>query len=256
MLQIGDVLGGIYEITEKIGSGGGGIIFKANHLRMEKTVALKLIKEDVKGIIENRAEVDILKNLKNDFLPQVLDFVEDNNDVYTVMEFIEGQDLSVLVKSGKQFDEKNVIKYAVQLCGAVEYLHSQNPPIIHSDIKPANIMLTPSDKICLIDFNISSITNGDRAYSMGGSKGFAAPEQFRKIIDVPLSVDDFHEQTRFISDDELAETMVDNDITATLIDDKTELLENEYQMDSVRNDLTAKTKNVSKAYIDTRTDIY
>ena len=124
MLQIGNVLGGNYEITEKIGSGGGGIIFKATHLRMGKTVALKLIKENVKGIIENRAEVDILKNLKNDYLLQVLDFVEDNDDVYTVMEYIEGQDLHALVKSGKRFDEKSVIKYASQLCSAVEYLHS------------------------------------------------------------------------------------------------------------------------------------
>ena len=241
MLKAGDVLGGIYEITENIGSGGGGIIFKANHLRMQKPVALKLIKDNIKGIIENRAEVDILKNLKNDHLPQVLDFVEDNGDVYTVMEFIEGSDMKKLIVSGKQFDEKSAAKYAVQLCSAVEYLHSQTPPIIHSDIKPANIMLTTDDKICLIDFNISSVSDGNGAYSVGGSKGFAAPEQFRKIIDVPVTVDEFHEETRFVGQD----------------DDETELLE-ETAADNSSNFTagTVKTKNISKAYVDVRTDIY
>ena len=240
MLKTGDILGGIYEITENIGSGGGGIVFRANHLRMQKPVALKLIKDDVKGILENRAEVDILKNLKNDYLPQVIDFVEDNGDVYTVMEFIEGKDFKSLVMSGRQFDEKSVTKYALQLCSAVEYLHSQTPPIIHSDIKPANIMLTPEDKICLIDFNISSVSDGSGAYSAGGSRGFAAPEQFKKIIDVPAAADEFHEETRFIGQD----------------DDETEIIGTESMASTGTGTSTAGTKNVSKAYVDTRTDIY
>lgn len=248
MLNVGDTLGGIYEITEKIGSGGGGIIFKANHLRMKKTVAIKLIKDNVKNILENRAEVDLLKNLKNDYLPQVLDFVEDNNDVYTVMEFIEGENFKQLISAGKTYDKKSVQKYAVQLCEAVEYLHSQNPPIIHSDIKPANIMLTPNDRICLIDFNISSVSDGAGAYSVGGSAGYAAPEQFKKIIEVPVEVDEFREETRFIDEE----------------DDPTEILDANDNSDVSVNSNTSpssvivknETKKVGKAYIDTRTDIY
>lgn len=248
MLNVGDTLGGIYEITEKIGSGGGGIIFKANHLRMKKPVAIKLIKDNVKNILENRAEVDLLKNLKNDYLPQVLDFVEDNNDVYTVMEFIEGENFKQLISAGKTYDKKSVQKYAVQLCEAVEYLHSQNPPIIHSDIKPANIMLTPDDRICLIDFNISSVSDGAGAYSVGGSAGYAAPEQFKKIIEVPVEVDEFREETRFIDED----------------DDPTEILDAYDNSDVSVNSNTSpssvivknETQKVGKAYIDTRTDIY
>lgn len=239
MLRTGDILNGTYEIQERLGAGGGGVIFKAYHLRMQKMVALKLIKDDVKSFIENRSEVDILKNLKNDHLPQVLDFIENGNDIYTVMEFIEGTDFKKLISEGEIYDEKSVRSYALQLCSAVEYLHSQTPPIIHSDIKPANIMLTPDGKICLIDFNISAVSDGNGALSMGGSKGFAAPEQFRRLINAPVNVDSFHEETRFVSEE-----------------DATELFNDNKQPTENFSTTSAKTKNVSKAYIDIRTDIY
>lgn len=238
MLQIGEVLDNTYEIQDRIGSGGGGIIFKAYHKRMKKTVAIKLIKEDVKGLLENRSEVDILKNLKNEYLPQVLDFISSENNVYTVMEFVEGSNFQQLIRCGKRFSEKKVKKYALQLCNALEYLHNQNPPIIHSDIKPSNIMLTPSDNICLIDFNISTLSSEKGALSIGGSKGFAAPEQYKKIVkNIPVTDDGFHEEARFLTDDE------------------TELLVNVNESIQL-SFYTAKTKNINCAYIDIRSDIY
>lgn len=236
MITKGQVLNDTYEIIERMGSGGGGIIYKAYHRRMQKYVAIKLIKDEIKGNLNIRSEVDMLKNLKNDFLPQVIDFVEDGNDVYTVMEFIEGQNFKQLIYGGRKFDEKQVRKYAVQLCRAVKYLHSQNPPIIHSDIKPANVMLTPQDNICLIDFNISMLSNNGIAAAIGGSQGFAAPEQFKRIINAPAYVDDFHEETRFI----------DNDETEILLDSEF----------SAKQTSKMKTKNTAVAFIDTRTDIY
>lgn len=235
MIQIGQILSDTYAVVEQINSGSGGIIYKAYHRRMKKNVAIKLIKEEIKTDCNVRLEIDILKNLKNDFLPQVIDFVEDGNDVYTVMEFIEGSNFKQLIQSGKSFSEERVRKYAIQLCSAVGYLHKQTPPIIHSDIKPANIMLTPQDNICLIDFNISTIINNGTAYSKGGSAGFAAPEQFRQIISAPNIIDDFHEETRF----------VDSDETEILLDDEVPSMSP-----------CALTKNVSRAFVDTRTDIY
>lgn len=235
MIQIGQILNDTYAVTERINSGSGGIIYKAYHRRMQKNVAVKLIKDEIKSDFNVRLEIDTLKNLKNDFLPQVIDFVEDGNDVYTVMEFIEGSNFKQLVQSGKSFSEERVRKYAIQLCSAVGYLHKQTPPIIHSDIKPANIMLTPQDNICLIDFNISTIINNGTAYAKGGSAGFAAPEQFRQIISAPNIIDDFHEETRFIDSDE----------TEILLDDEVPSMSP-----------CALTKNVSRAFVDTRTDIY
>ena len=200
MIQTGQILNDTYEVLESLGSGTGGIIFKAYHKRMKKYVAIKLIKNELRDKTDIRLEIDVLKNLKHEFLPQVIDFFEAENDVYTVIEFIEGKNFKQLVKEGHTFTEEQVRKYGMQLCSAVEYLHSQNPPIIHSDIKPANIMLTPKDNICLIDFNISTISSNGIAVSKGGSMSFAAPEQFRRIIDIPEIQDDFREETRFMGE--------------------------------------------------------
>ena len=71
MLKPEQILNDTYKIIEQIGSGGGGIIYKAYHLRMRKDVAIKLIKNDINGKINNRSEVDVLKNLKNDYLPRL-----------------------------------------------------------------------------------------------------------------------------------------------------------------------------------------
>lgn len=214
---------------------------------MRKFVAIKLIKDDIKGELRNRSEVDVLKNLKNDYLPQVIDFVEDGNDVYTVMEFIEGKNFKQLIGEGRTFTEAQVRKYALQLCTAVKYLHSQVPPIIHSDIKPANIMLTPQDDICLIDFNISTIADNGIANVQGGSQYFGAPEQFKCLVNIPEVIDEFREETRFLSEAE--ETVYTGE------NDETELISNTYPpADSHVS--KQKTKNIGKAYIDIRTDIY
>lgn len=236
MIETDQILNDTYKIISRIGSGGGGTVYKAYHKRMQKYVAIKLIKDEIKGGINNRSEVDSLKNLKSDYLPQVLDFVEDGDDVYTVMEFIEGENFRQIIESGRYFTEKQVKKYALQLCTAVEYLHNHIPVIIHSDIKPANIMLTPEDNICLIDFNISMMSKSGAAEAMGGSKNFAAPEQFRKIITAPAVIDGFHEETRYIVDD-VTEIISDTGIITA-------------------KSATSKTKNISRAVIDTRTDIY
>lgn len=183
MINIGDILNDTYEIIDTIGSGGGGVVYKANHLRMDRTVIIKLIKNNIKSSIETRLEVDILKQLKHPYLPQVYDYYEDDNKIYSVMEFIEGQNLNQLISSGKKFTEEEIRKYSIQLCEAVEYLHNHNPKIIHSDIKPTNVMITNDGNLCLIDFNISSIANvSGKAYTIGSSKGYAAPEQTRKIM--------------------------------------------------------------------------
>ena len=76
MLEKGSVLNQTYCLIEQIGSGGGGIVYKAYHKRLRKYVVVKEIRDCVKGILESRAEVDILKNLAHTYLPQVYDFLE------------------------------------------------------------------------------------------------------------------------------------------------------------------------------------
>lgn len=178
-LATGTVLENTYEIIGEIGAGGGGVVFRARHLRLQTDVVVKKIKDEVRGKINARQEADILKNLKHPCLPRVYDFIETEDGVYTVMDFIEGEDLDTAVKTQGKFSYKQVKKWAEQLGSALDYLHSQKPPIIHSDIKPANVMLTKDGDVCLIDFNISLAMGGTMESAVGISVGFSPPEQYR-----------------------------------------------------------------------------
>ena len=182
MLQQGTRLNDVYTLMEPLGSGGGGGVYKAYHERLQKYVVVKEIKDRVKGILESRAEVDILKELKHANLPQVYDFLEINGEIYTVMDFVPGESLDKALEHNHSFDSRTVYKWALQLADALRHLHSQEPPIIHSDIKPANVMLTPKGDVCLIDFNISLAFDKGMRTSIGISGGYSPPEQHPDFI--------------------------------------------------------------------------
>lgn len=177
-LQVGTCLNHMYTLIEEIGSGGGGIIYKAYHENLKKYVVVKQIKDVAKELLNSRAEADILKNLRNTYLPQVYDFLEIDGEIFTVIDFIEGESLDKALAKEGHFQYKEVLKWAGQLAEALAYLHSQIPPVIHSDIKPANIMLTPKRDICLIDFNISMAFDKSVRTSAGISEGYSPPEQY------------------------------------------------------------------------------
>ena len=178
-LKAGTILENTYQIVEEIGSGGGGIVFRARHLRLNTDIVVKKIKDEVFGKIDMEQEAKILKNLKHSYLPKVYDFIVTEDGVYTVMDFIHGENLDEAVKHHGKYPQKQVLKWAEQLGEALQYLHSQKPPIIHSDIKPANIMLTKEGNLCLIDFNIALAMGGEMESAVGISAGFSPPEQYR-----------------------------------------------------------------------------
>ena len=167
-----------YEVIAQIGMGNSGIVYKARHRNLDKFVVLKKIKANAINIADNRAEADVLKNLKHAYMPQVMDFVEDNGDIYTVMEFISGNSFKQYLDAGTAFPEKSEIIWMKQVAATLCYLHNQKPPIIHSDLKPGNIMLTNSGNVCLIDFNIS-FSLGGNGFVNGYTKNYASPEQIR-----------------------------------------------------------------------------
>lgn len=183
MIQNGEILDGIYQIIREIGRGGTGVIYLAEHLRLHKKVVVKKIKDNFVGQVNGRAEVDILKCLHHTCLPQVYDFLVINNSVYTVMEYIEGNDLQYYLDKGYQFPEQLLYNWLLQLSEVLEYLHSQTPSILHSDIKPSNLMVTKDYRICLIDFNIS--LDGENAKDVQGvSDWYAAPEQYERAQEI------------------------------------------------------------------------
>lgn len=175
MFKNGDILQNRYQILQEIGAGGIGVIFLAQDLNLEKYVVVKKIKENFVENLETRSEVDILKNLHHTYLPQVYDFFQNGKEVYTVMDYIQGCDLQQYLQQGIRVPQQTIVRWLNQLLEVLSYLHGQKPPIYHCDIKPANIMITPDNDVCLIDFNIS--LGDDEKMLKGLSRWYSAPEQ-------------------------------------------------------------------------------
>lgn len=175
-----NTIAGLYEVKSQIGSGGGGIVYLGHHMRLDKTVVLKADKRKLSIKKEAlRREVDLLKDLSHMFIPQVYDFVQENNVVYTVMDYIDGRSLDKVIADQIVLPQKDVIKWACQLLEALVYLHSRPPHgILHGDIKPSNIMLRSNGDICLIDFNIALALGEEGAVKVGFSRGYASPEHY------------------------------------------------------------------------------
>lgn len=166
-----------YDEIKPINSGGGGIIYQGIHKRLKRKVVLKKIRSDRVSIIGSEREMKILMSLKHTYLPGIVDFWAYEDEVYTVMEFIEGKSFQELLNEGRVFSEKEVIKWTRQLAEVLEYLHNSEQHIIHSDIKPANLMLTPQNNICLIDFNVSVLQGGGEDETIGYSPSYSPVEQ-------------------------------------------------------------------------------
>ena len=181
IIQPGTVLGNTYVVQDQIGSGGGGLIYRAYHQRLRTTVVIKQIKDNIRDLVNVRAEVDLLKGLRHSNLPQVYDFLEIGGNIYTVMEYIPGENLGKHLEKYGPYSQELILRWAEQLTDALVYLHTRKPPIIHSDIKPENIMLTPDGSVCLIDFNISGLAQNGRIQSVGISPGYSPPEQYTSL---------------------------------------------------------------------------
>lgn len=174
MLYRDMIVDNTYQVCEEIGAGGMGVIFLAYHIRLGKYVVMKKIKNPTAQISMLRNEVDILKSLHHQYLPQVYDFISFEGDLYTIIDYIEGYDLKYYIDNGIEITEGQLIKWLRQLCEVLEYLHTHEPRILHTDIKPANIIVQPSGDICLIDFGISLL--GDDQIK-GLSYEYSSPEQ-------------------------------------------------------------------------------
>ena len=169
MLNKGDIVDNTYLIDSIIGQGALGVVYKAYHMRLQKYVVLKRIKSDKVFDDHVRVEVDTLKTLKHEYLPQVYDYLEINAGIYTVIDYIEGVDLKKMTENGAYFSQEELIKWLRQLCSVLKYLGNCSPPVVHSDIKPDNIMIDKDGNVCLIDFNIAG--------GAGLTEDYASPEQ-------------------------------------------------------------------------------
>ena len=186
MAERGTIIEGKYEVLKLIGKGGMSKVYLAMDKNLNKQWAIKEIerkaydKNNEVVVASAMAEANMMKKLDYPSLPRIVDIIEKENVIYVVMDYIEGETLSsVLSKEGAQPQEV-VIEWAKELCRVLDYLHTQDPPIIYRDMKPANIMLQPNGNIKLIDFGIArEYKEQNLADTVSlGTKGYAAPEQF------------------------------------------------------------------------------
>lgn len=185
MSRVGMVLDGKYEILKQIGQGGMSIVYLAIDTRLNKQWAVKEMKnnmgnkEDVisKGL---QMEANVLKMVDHPVLPRIVDIIEYDGTVFVVMDYIEGKTLDEVLQVEGAQQQECVIQWAKELCSALIYLHSMNPPIIYRDMKPSNIMLKPDGRIKLIDFGTAKKLEVENIADTTalGTRGYAAPEQF------------------------------------------------------------------------------
>src|SRR5579884_609115 len=186
-----------YDILDIIGEGGYGSVYKAkDRLQHNRCVAIKELRLDkLSGSASAEAreafqrEVHLLSQLIHPGLPHIYEHFQLAERWYIVMEFISGQTLEAYLNHEplRYIPLSEILHIGIQLCTVLAYLHAQEPPIVFRDLKPGNIMRTPSGKIYIIDFGIA------RRFKPGkprdtialGSPGYAAPEQYGRAQTTP-----------------------------------------------------------------------
>lgn len=186
MTEIGTVIDGKYEILKELGRGGMSVVYLAMDKHLNKQWAVKEIKKrggeknDVIVINSLLAEANLMKRLDHPSLPRIVDIIDNVVTIYIVMDYIEGESLDKILNEYGAQPEELVINWAKQICDALSYLHSQKPPIIYRDMKPANVMLNPEGNIKIIDFGIAREYKEQNLAdtTVLGTKGYAPPEQY------------------------------------------------------------------------------
>jgi serine/threonine protein kinase len=133
-----------------------------------------------------KEEATMLYRLSFKGLPKVMDFFEEQDNFFLTMQYIEGEDLDQHLEAqpGKKADFKTSVIWLDRILEVVSFLHNQNPPIIHRDIKPKNIMLDKSGELYLVDFNIACFLSENKSsYTKAGTVEYAPPESFTGKID-------------------------------------------------------------------------
>ena len=186
MYKNGDIIGGMYTILRKVGSGAMSDVYLASNEKANQQWAVKVVRKDgpVDSEIKKQrlaVEIEIMKDLRHEHLPRIIDVQEEVDSYIIIMDFVEGISLDKAMETeGGALPQEDVLQWAIQLCETLHYLHTKDPPIIYRDMKPHNIMRRPDNTIALIDFGTArEYKDGNAADTIAlGTKGYAAPEQF------------------------------------------------------------------------------
>lgn len=189
MLAPGTLLRNRYKVVHPIGQGGMGSVYLAEDMRLEgRKCALKAVRidsnADAQAINELQhqfsREAGVLARLDHPNLPKVSDYFTEQELDYLVMDYVSGKNLKEIMddarRNGRFLSEVEVMNWARQLCDALDYMHTQEPPVLHRDIKPSNIKLAPSGLIKLVDFGLVKLlaTDDSRTITVLQGRGTAA----------------------------------------------------------------------------------
>jgi serine/threonine protein kinase/Tol biopolymer transport system component len=182
-LERGALLHKRYRIVEILGQGGMGSVYHAVDENLGVDVAVKenLFTTD-EYARQFRLEAVILANLRHPNLPRVTDhFVIGDQGQYLVMDYIEGEDLRQRMERTGNITEDEAILIGASICDALTYLHTRKPAILHRDLKPGNVKITPDGHIFLVDFGLAKVLHGSQATTTGAramTPGYSPPEQY------------------------------------------------------------------------------
>ena len=181
-----------YELLEQLGQGGMGVVYKARHINFNEIFALKRLWEQygsnelVKKLFFDEGR--ILRKLHHKNIVEVSDLFEFDGSYYIVMEYIEGRSLHEIVKRETgPIRQERAISLFKQMLEGMAFVHNQNPPIIHRDIKPLNILVAANDALKITDFGIAKAldASGQSSTLLKGTPVYMSPEQ----IIAPSTVD-------------------------------------------------------------------
>lgn len=186
MAAVGQIIDGKYEILTLIGQGGMSKVYLARDKRLNKQWAVKEIQKRARDknnevVVQSAIfEANLIKQLDHTAIVRIVDIIDTPDVIYIIEDFIEGETLNTILENSGAQPQELVIEWAMQICDALEYLHTRKPPIIYRDMKPANVMLKPDGNIKIIDFGIArEYKDQSLADTVSlGTKGYAAPEQF------------------------------------------------------------------------------
>ncbi len=198
------ILSGKYEVTEKVGQGGMGIVYRVRHLDLDTVLALKILPRELSqdpDLVERfRREARMVARLNHANIVRVFDFAKDGDTYYLIMEFLAGRNLRQVLQERLERTRKamplpEVLRVGVQIADALAYAHEQKPAVVHRDIKPSNIIIEEgSERAVVTDFGIAKLMGESQSELTHtglfvGTVKYCAPEQLRHDADIDARVD-------------------------------------------------------------------
>jgi serine/threonine-protein kinase len=188
-----ELIGGRYQVLQQIGAGGMAIVYLTRDLNLQRQVAVKQLRHNFADDAEFRVrflqEARAAANLVHPNIVTIYDFGRDPQDIYIVMEYVEGTDLKTLLRRRSPLLHPEAVRWMLQICEGVGYAHRAG--LVHCDLKPHNILVSNSERIKITDFGISralaTINPDEQLDVVWGSPQYFSPEQAAGTAPSPAS---------------------------------------------------------------------